>query len=167
MKYDIEHFKLPRYHELPTVGLYLEQTITYINDCLAPLGDITVTSSMISNYVKKGYIERPIKKQYYAEQIARLLFLVVAKQVLPMPHIVALFQLQRQTYTPEVAYNYYCREFETMLYSLFGLPYQPSELEADATFAKKMLRSVIIAVSHMIYVNHCFEDKAFQAECDE
>jgi len=71
MKYDIEHFKLPRYHELPTVGLYLEQTITYINDCLAPLGDITVTSSMISNYVKKGYIERPIKKQYYANFVEK------------------------------------------------------------------------------------------------
>lgn len=29
---------LPRYQELPQMGLYLEQTATYINEALGPLG---------------------------------------------------------------------------------------------------------------------------------
>ena len=49
----MQEFRMPRYHEIPDVGLYLEQTIKYINSCLAPL-DIAVTASMVSNYVKKG-----------------------------------------------------------------------------------------------------------------
>ena len=31
-------FRLPRYGQLPNMGLYLEQTTKYINQCLAPLG---------------------------------------------------------------------------------------------------------------------------------
>ena len=64
-------FRMPRFREIPNVGLYLEQTVNYINECIGPL-DLTITSSMLSNYVKKGYVDRPVKKQYNAEQIAYL-----------------------------------------------------------------------------------------------
>ena len=52
----IQSFHLPPYHEIPDVGLYLDQVTRYINDSLQPLGQPTVTSSMLSNYVKKGYV---------------------------------------------------------------------------------------------------------------
>lgn len=71
MPADINHFHLPLYREIPNVGLYLEQTVKYINECLKPLGCIKVTPSMISNYVKKGYVTSPLKKQYDATQIAQ------------------------------------------------------------------------------------------------
>ena len=61
----IRGFRLPRYAEIPTVGLYLEQTIKYINGFLAPLGCLELTGSMVSNYVKKGLIPAPVKKQYF------------------------------------------------------------------------------------------------------
>ncbi len=50
----IQSFHLPPYHEIPDVGLYLDQVTRYINDSLQPLGQPPVTSSMLSNYVKKG-----------------------------------------------------------------------------------------------------------------
>ena len=56
-------FHLPRYAELPNVGLYLEQTTTYINVCLLPLGCMEITASMVSNYVKKGFVAKQIKKK--------------------------------------------------------------------------------------------------------
>ena len=31
MTVDIERFHMPRYHDLPDVGLYLDQTVKYIN----------------------------------------------------------------------------------------------------------------------------------------
>ena len=49
----IHNFHLPRYQEIPDVGLYLEQTAKYIDSYLSPLEDISITGSMISNYVKK------------------------------------------------------------------------------------------------------------------
>ena len=56
---------------------------------------------MLSNYVKKGYIDRPIKKQYYADQIAYAIYIVIIKQVLSMDNIASLFVLQKATYTNE------------------------------------------------------------------
>ena len=56
MAESIRGFRLPQYAEIPAVGLYLEQTIKYINGFLAPLGCLELTGSMVSNYVKKGLI---------------------------------------------------------------------------------------------------------------
>ena len=60
----VANFRLPRYQEIPNMGLYLEQATKYVCEYLEPLGDYTLTPSMISNYVKKGLIANPIKKQY-------------------------------------------------------------------------------------------------------
>ena len=72
MRAAIEKFRMPRYREISDVGLYLEQTVKYINGVLAPLGCMEVTASMVSNYVKNGFVPAPVKKQYYADQIAYL-----------------------------------------------------------------------------------------------
>ena len=48
---DINGFRLPRYTQIPDVGLYLEQVVRYVNAHLAPLGEPELTSSMVSNYV--------------------------------------------------------------------------------------------------------------------
>lgn len=62
MAESIRGFHLPRFDELPDVGYYLEQTVLYINQCIAPLGCAPITSSMISNYVKQNVISAPVKK---------------------------------------------------------------------------------------------------------
>ena len=35
----LRDFRLPRYNEIPTVGLYLEQATKYIGEYLEPLGE--------------------------------------------------------------------------------------------------------------------------------
>ena len=91
MAHTLFKFHIPRYQEIPDIGLYLEQTTKYINGFLLPLGCLEITSSMISNYVKKGYIKSPVKKQYNAEQIASLFFITLVKKVLSMENIEKLF----------------------------------------------------------------------------
>ena len=83
----IRVFHMPRYDELPDAGLYLDQTAQYMNQILQPLGCVNITTSMISNYVKKGMIKAPVKKRYYAEQIAYLFYITIAKHVLSLEHI--------------------------------------------------------------------------------
>lgn len=147
-------FQMPRYHEIPNVGLYLEQTVKYINQSLEPL-HLSITASMLSNYVKNGFVSRPIKKQYYADQIAHLMFIAIVKQTLSMQNIVDLFQLQEQTYEASIAYNYFCEQLEKELKNVFEN--RQDALEADMPFPKKTLHSVTIAISHTIYLNYCFE----------
>ena len=42
----IQDFRFPKYHEIPDVGLFLEQVAKYISSFLEPLGDMTVTGSI-------------------------------------------------------------------------------------------------------------------------
>ena len=83
----IAKFHLPRYKEIPDVGLFLEQVTKYINEYLKPLDDISLTGSMISNYVKMKLIDNPIKKQYGRDQIAHLFFIALFKPVLTLDEI--------------------------------------------------------------------------------
>ena len=55
----IQNFDFPAYQEIPELGLYLDQTVQYINRYLHLFPGMEITSSMISNYVKKGMNERP------------------------------------------------------------------------------------------------------------
>lgn len=157
MRFSARDYRMPRYKEIPNVGLYLEQTVKYINECLAPI-EISITPSMLSNYVKKGYIDRPIKKQYYADQIAYAIYIVIIKQVLSMDNIASLFVLQKATYTLPVAYDYFCSELEKTLVAIFENKEEPMKDMGDIPFEKKMLHSVIVAVSHIIYLSDCFKN---------
>ena len=148
----IRNFRLPRYHEIPDVGLYLEQTVQYISGFLTPVINVGITSSMVSNYVKKGLIESPVKKRYSREQIAYLFFIAVAKNVLSLDALHDFIRLQKRTYPLEVAYNYYAEEFEDLLFFAFETKDSiktGSEKESDE---KRLLFSCIAAAVEMIYL---------------
>ena len=66
MAADIAPFRLPRYAQIPDIGLYLEQVVRYVNAYLAPLGEPELSPSMVSNYVKQRLIPAPQKKVYTA-----------------------------------------------------------------------------------------------------
>ena len=101
-------FSLPRYRELPSVGLYLDQTVQLVNSCFRGFPGVELTPSMVSNYVKKGVISHPVKKKYSREQLASLIYIVLSKNVLSLENIDALFQMQRAHCTAAEAYDYFC-----------------------------------------------------------
>ena len=150
----VRGFRLPRYAEIPTVGLYLEQTIKYINSFLAPLGCLELTGSMVSNYVKKGLIPAPVKKQYFPEQIAYLFFVALAKNLTSMENIDLLISVQRGTYTLPVAYDYMCRELENMLFFFFGLKDAPEDVGETDSDEKNLLQGLIMSAANVIYLNN-------------
>ena len=78
--------------------------------------------------------------------------------ILSMDNIASLFVLQKATYTLPVAYDYFCSELEKTLVAIFEDKEEPKKETGDSSFEKKMLRSVIIAVSHIIYLNDCFKN---------
>ena len=148
----IAGFRLPRYHEIPDVGLYLEQTTKYIASYLDALHPDSITASMISNYVKKGLIANPVKKQYSREQIAYLFFIAVAKNILSLDALRGFIRLQQQTYSLEKAYNYFAEEFENLLLFSFELKDNVDVVGEETTDERKLLFSCIAAVTQMIYL---------------
>lgn len=153
----IHDFRLPRYGELPNMGLYLEQVVKYINTCLAPLGCLELTPSMVSNYVKKGVLAKPVKKQYYAEHIAYLFFTVLAKNMVSLEDVSLLISIQQESYTLPIAYDYLCAELENMLFFVFGLKEKLDELGETETDEKCLLRNLVFSAAHIIYMHACFK----------
>ena len=152
----IKSFRIPRFHELPDVGLYLDQTTKYINRYISPLG-WEITGSMISNYVKKGLIANPVKKQYNAEQIAYLFFISIAKNALSMENIKKLLDIQKELYEPQVAFDYFCTELENMLHVIFGVSDKEENVGVTNSEEKELCRGLIIAVVHIVHLKTYFE----------
>lgn len=160
----IRGLHLPRYAEIPNVGLYLEQVTKYINSFVAPLGCLEITSSMVSNYVKKGIIPKPSKKQYYAEHIGYLFFVLLAKNLVSIENAGLLIEMQKSTYTLPVAYDYMCAELENQLFYLFGIRDTLDDLGVTESDEKELLRSLIFSAASVIHMNACFEQMRAEAK---
>ncbi len=153
----IQDFRLPRYNEIPNVGLYLEQATKYVSEYLSPLGEYTLTPSMISNYVKKGLIANPVRKQYGREQIAYLFFIAVAKSVLSLNALTGFIKLQQQTYSLPKAYDYFVEELENLLMFTFELKDTMEMVGEDNTDERRLLYTCIVAAVQKVYLEKCLE----------
>lgn len=77
----------PAWEQLPDLGLYMDQVITYMERhyrALYPQAGSVLTSSMINNYVKYGLVTRPVGKKYDREQLAQLMMLLTLKQAVSL-----------------------------------------------------------------------------------
>ena len=158
----IAKFHLPRYKEIPDVGLYLDQVTKYINGYLKDFPGMTVTPSMISNYVKLKLISKANKKAYSRDQIAGFIFIVFAKTVLSMNHIQYLLTFQKEHYKVEDAYNYFREELISLLSSLeskTGMDYNEEEAEE-----KRMLHNVAITIAYKMYLDSYFRESEETSE---
>lgn len=154
---DIKKFRLPKYEEIPDVGLYLDQTTNYINSFLTIFSGQELTNSMLSNYVKQGLVSRSVKKQYYREQIAYFLFIAVVKTVLSIENIQLMLEIQRKNYDVSVAYEYFRTETKTIMEYVFGLKENPGIPAGTYSETKIILRNAIITVVHKLYLDKCFD----------
>ena len=158
MAADIAPFRLPRYAQIPDIGLYLEQVVRYINARLAPLGEPELTGSMVSNYVKQKLVPAPQKKLYTAEHLARLLFIAVVKPVVPLEGLRLMFSIQEECYPLQTAYDYFCDEFENMLGAAFGIAPAREGLGETESDAKDLLRSTISATVNKVCLDRYLEE---------
>lgn len=123
---------LPRWDELPTLSLYMDQVLLYINETLSFLnvepqqalesnahkrGEQLLTAAMINNYVKQRFVPKPEKKRYQREHIACLIAYVVLKPVLPLTDIQKGIYLQLALCDRDFqkAYDIFCRQVEESL----------------------------------------------------
>lgn len=147
--------RLPRYAELPTMGLYLEQVTDYLNDQLAPLEDVRLTSAMVSNYVKHHLIKRPVKKLYGQEQLADLAFIAVAKNILPLADLRIAVQIEQNSrFNRGAAYDYFCQELEAAVQAVFmGQVLSSPTVRTDQ---QRMLHHLALAIAYKASVDHFF-----------
>lgn len=142
-------FHLPRFREIPDVGLRLEQVARYVSRYVTT----PVTTSMVSNYVKQKTIPGPVKKCYTPESIAYLIFVSYIKTVVSMEEIRFLVDIQRDSYSLQVAYDYFCDEFENLLQYVSGLKSQPDHVGQENNAQKELMRTALLSITYKVYLN--------------
>ena len=145
----VSDFRLPRYRELPDIGLHLEQVTRYASRYVpSPL-----TGSMVSNYVKQKLIPGPVKKSYYPESLAYLIFLSYIKTVMPLEDIRLMMEVQKSSYELQVAYDYFCDEIENLLQYVCGLREAPAVIGRTQSQEKELLRTALLSITYKIYLD--------------
>ncbi|WP_291291677.1 DUF1836 domain-containing protein [Enterococcus sp.] len=118
----LSSFHLPRWEELPTLELYMDQVITLVDQYLSPVIQSDkhplLTSSMVNNYVKKGMIPPPEKKRYNQKHLAFLIAITMLKQVLTIPEIKTGILFQGKVVGIRNAYNLFCEEQEKAIWTV-------------------------------------------------
>lgn len=90
----LEDLELPAFADLPSIDLYMDQVLGYLNPILLSVcraqDGAPLTPNMINNYVKGGYLARPVQKKYGRDHLAMLYMLCSVKQNLSLPEASAL-----------------------------------------------------------------------------
>lgn len=142
-------FHLPRYRELPDLGLHLEQITRYVNRFTpSPL-----TPSMVSNYVKQKLIPGPTKKSYDRDAISYLIFVSYIKTVMSLDDIRLMINVQQGSYDLATAYDYFCDEFENLLQYVCGLKEAPDVIGVTASDEKELLRTALFSITYKVYMD--------------
>lgn len=85
----LEQYRLPSWDEIPDLGLYMEQVISFLRGTLDYLPpelqeEQSITAAAINNYVRTRVMPKPLRKRYYRVHIAYLLVICSLKQSLSL-----------------------------------------------------------------------------------
>lgn len=149
---DISNFHIPRWEELPSIDLYMDQVLNYLYDCLDSYikDENLITKTMINNYVKNGVIDSPIKKKYNKLSIAELFIICILKQVYSINDIKNLIDIALKSSSAEKAYDEFCNVLEESLKSTFnGIEYLQDKKLTEHQY---LLKNVVQSIVNKLYV---------------
>lgn len=154
---DILEFHCPRFNELPTVPLYKDQVILYIEGVLKPLNierdEKFLTPTMLNNYVKQKVVSPPKDKRYNEKHLAYLIVVCILKQVYSLNEICELIKLQIGTCPIEHAYDYFCVELEKALEAVFKTrDFSEPSSATKMTSESEIVRSGALSFAHKVFI---------------
>lgn len=164
MDTEIEKFHLPRWNELPTIDLYIDQVVSLLEQYLSGYikndnekEEKLITKTMINNYVKHHVIKPPINKKYSKEHTASLFVIFILKEVYSIHDIKKLINLAIETSPIELAYNRFCSELEKAIRIVFAEKnyIKNSRLSQE----QYILRNVVQSFANKLYVQKIYLKK--------
>ena len=111
----LDNFRLPRWNDIPDIGLFMDQVITLLTQYLDYLPpelkeDSCITPAAINNYVRLKIMPEPRKKRYYRLHIAYHLMICTMKQTLSIALIQKMVPMDCTEEEFSVIYNQYALE---------------------------------------------------------
>lgn len=150
---------LPRYNELPSIDIYMDQLISYLSETLEPLyqpDEKIITRSMVNNYVKQGILSSASGKKYSRSHVAYLIVICTLKQTFSISEIDHLIRVQIASFDTSIAYDYYCEAFESALKALFcenpATPHGLTSGKREGDFERNLVQASTAAVAYTLYI---------------
>lgn len=114
------------WEQIPDLGLYMDQVITYMERQWRPLltkeGERVLTPSMVNNYVKMGLVDRPMDKKYGRDQLAQLFMVSFLKQSATAEEIRRLLKIPKGGTVRQVYEAFLQAQSEIFVEIAAGLP---------------------------------------------
>lgn len=86
------------------------------------------------------------------------MFIAAVKPVVPLEGLRLMFGIQEGSYALCTAYDYFCDEFENMLFAAFGVAPAAQGLGETRSAAKDLLRNTVSAIVNKIYLDRYLSD---------
>ena len=135
---EISRFAPVPWDQIPDLGLYMDQVITFITRAYEPLyGETTkgyLSAPMINNYVKNKLIPRPTGKKYSRLQIAMLIMIVALKRVSMMEDIREMLRVDSEA-DIQPLYEMFCARQAQSIQDMLSMRSQLSPAMDCAIFA--------------------------------
>lgn len=120
----IDGFHIPRWHELPSIDLYIDQIISLASNSLNPLlghhDGFPLTKSMINNYVKAKVVEAPVNKKYPRLSVAMIIVVCILKNCYTTEEIGRFIRFGLSMGDTAVTYDRFCDAIEKALHQVFS-----------------------------------------------
>ncbi|WP_242362728.1 DUF1836 domain-containing protein [Limosilactobacillus antri] len=142
---------MPRYDDLPRLGLYLEQVIRYLNQTFDGLAPLRISTGTVSSYVKRGLVGHPHQRRYDRDQLAALIFMAACRRVATFDDLHFLLRVQAQKHDLAAAYDYFCARLEEDYQYVFGLRPDLAPIGTDDSDEKAALDKLLWMVSCQLY----------------
>ena len=106
-----------QWRDLPDIGLYMDQVVSYMPRQLIHFDDgEALTSAMVNNYIKDGLVPRAEGKRYGPVHLGYLTAVCALKKVLSVRDIGVLLAAGQSTgKNSQELYDYFCRALDRAL----------------------------------------------------
>lgn len=146
---EVLHFACPNWQELPSDPLFNHEVVDYLNQTLQAISHQgpLITSTMIQNYVKWGFLTKPQGRKYTRDHLAQLIIISIFKQVLTIDQVKAGMDLQLRHGSLADQYNRFVEIMNDAIYQVFRSINHPASLQKNRTPLEDSSRG-LLAVSY-------------------
>lgn len=160
---EIKRFKKISWEEIPDIGLYSDQVLEYLENRLISYfpNTMTISSSMINNYVKNGLIPKPLKKKYYRAHIAHLIVVIVLKQTMSIKKIKDGMGLQTRIMDVEKSYDEFMDILENSYNNILNSIDEDGKMTYGGFVAERKNLALTLAINAFCFqtiTNHILDE---------
>ena len=156
----IKNFHIPRWNELPTLDLCMDQVIALIDTTLgaffSEIGAASLTKNMVNNYVKAKIVDAPVNKKYPKLSVAMIIVVYILKNCYATDEIGKLIKLGISLEATEITYNRFCEAIENAVSDVFSGRVSICNEEIPGRDNKYLMENFALSFACKVYVQRTF-----------